>query len=153
MNPDTQYGYDLIENIIDKINDKSLVINYNSKEYIISLKTSENNKINFYSDNYELKLCKKKNLKPNYDLPSFYSSILLKNIINEKICLTCKNNLYIMLLEKIEENNKNIEIIDDNKEVENDVNNNKKVKIKINKKDCKYDKDSYHTCKNICIII
>ena len=63
MNPDTQYGYDLIENIIDKINDKSLVINYNSKEYIISLKTSENNKINFYSDNYELKLCKKKKFK------------------------------------------------------------------------------------------
>ena len=56
-----EYGYDLIKNIIKKINEKKLIVENNSIKYIISLKDceDENNK-EFYIKNYELKLCKKK---------------------------------------------------------------------------------------------
>ena len=151
MNLNNQYGYNLIENIIYKINNKSLVIKYNSKEYIISLKTSENYNKSFYIDNYELRYFRK-NSKPNYDLPAIYSSDLLKNIINEKLCLISKSNLFIMLLEKIEDNNKDVRNQNDNLVVENNININKNVKIKIKKINYK-DKNSEHTCKNKCIII
>ena len=42
LNIDNQYGYDLIQNIINKINNESLVINYNSKDYLLSVKESQN---------------------------------------------------------------------------------------------------------------
>jgi len=58
---DNQYAYELIENIINKINNKSITINNNSNEYIISLKNCENNnKKDFLIENYELRLCIKK---------------------------------------------------------------------------------------------
>ena len=56
-----EYGYDLIKNIIKKINDKKLIVENNSIKYIISLKDceDENNK-EFYIKNYELKYAKKR---------------------------------------------------------------------------------------------
>ena len=141
----TQYGYDLIENIINKINNKSIVVNNNSMQYIFSLKDCQNNNNkNFYMENYELRLCKK-NLKPNFELPPFYSSFLLKNIFNEKLSLICQNNLYIMLLEKTGDNHEN------EKENENINEKEHKIKIRIKKENSKYDSDNYN-CKNKCIL-
>ena len=161
LNINTQYGYDLIENIINKINNKSIVVNNNSMQYIFSLKNCENNNNkNFYMENYELRLCKK-NLKPNFELPPFFSSILLKNILNEKLSLICNNNLYIMLLEKTEDNYENekenlneIEYEKDNlNEMENENINEKedKLKIRIKKENIKYDNSNNYNCKNNCI--
>lgn len=147
LNINTQYGYDLIENIVNKINNKSIVINYNSKQYIFSLKPCYNNndKI-FYMKNYELRFYKKNNLKPNFDLPPFFSSALLNNLLNERISLICKNSLYIMLLEKLGDN-LNYEMKEDNNKGEEE-----KPKIRINKNNNKYYKDDKYNCKNNCIM-
>ena len=130
-------------------------------QYIFSLKDCQNNNNkNFYIENYELRLCKK-NLKPNFELPPFFSSILLKNILNEKLSLICNNNLYIMLLEKTEDNYENekenlneIEYEKDNlNEMENENINEKedKLKIRIKKENIKYDNSNNYNCKNNCI--
>jgi hypothetical protein len=148
LNINTQYGYDLIENIINKINNKSIVVNNNSMQYIFSLKNCENNNNkNFYMENYELRLCKK-NLKPNFELPPFFSSILLKNILNEKLSLICHNNLYIMLLEKEGDDHEN----ENEKENENNNEKEDKIKIRIKKENIKYDKGDNYNCKKKCIL-
>lgn len=161
LNPDKQYGYELIENIINKINSKSIIINNNSKDYVISLKNSENNNSkDFYKNNYELRLCHKKSLKPKFDYPPLISDILLKDIVDEKISFICKNNLFIMMIEKYEEKEQNeekkngdeseeeVEEEEDSEELENEKeeHNNKKIKIKINK-NYKFDKiDNSRSC-------
>lgn len=143
MNIDIQYGYELIENIIQKINNQILIINYNSKEYIISLKECDNeNKNDFYKKNYELRPSKK-DLKPKNDISPFSSSILLKNIANDKISLICKNELYIMLIEKFDDYIKpQIEKKNENKD--------EKEKITKKKSFKKYDNFKY---KSSCLII
>ena len=100
LNINNQYGYDLIRNIIKKVNNECRVINNDSKNFIISLKDCENEDDSFYINNFELRKCKKTNLKPNKELPPFSSKLLLNNILDDSISLTCKNNIYIMLIEK-----------------------------------------------------
>ena len=96
--------------------------------------------------NYELRFCKKNNLKPKFDLPPFFSSALLNNLLNERISLICKNSLYIMLLEKLGDN-LNYEMKEDNNKGEEE-----KPKIRINKNNNKYYKDDKYNCKNNCIM-
>ena len=145
LNIDMQYGYELIENIINKINSKSIIINNDSKDYSISLKNSENNNSKeFYMKNYELRLCHKKSSKPKFDYPPLISDILLKDIINEKISIICKNNLNILMIEKYEEKepiqieekkieDESEEIEEEREEEEKEEFDTQKLKIKINK--------------------
>ena len=173
LNINTQYGYELIDNIINKINNMSIIINYNLKEFIISLKNSEdNNSEQFYMNNYELRFCNKKTLKPKFDLPPFSSNCLLENIQEERISFICKNNLNIILIEKYEdkkinkkeEKNKAKEKVvdeDDNKEEEDDKeeedngqnSDDKKIKIIIKRNNYKYDKNHKSNCKSLCLLI
>lgn len=157
----------MIENIIKKINNKSIVINYDYRKYIISIKDCEKaDKKDFYINNFELRQCSKKTLKPKYDMPPFSCYSPLKNFINERINIICKNSLYIMLIEKLENNEEreqNDEDINSNENEDSDeeednceykIKNknyiNKKLKIKI--QNCKYDKydNSY---SNSCLIL
>lgn len=94
------YIYELIKDIVNKINDKRFEIKYNSFEYIISLKDIEEENKDFYIKNYELKPCKKKNYLPKFDSPSYSSSSLIKNIENENISFISKNPLNILLMKK-----------------------------------------------------
>jgi len=95
-----QYGYDLIKNIIKKINNECLAINKDSRSFILSLKDCENGDNDFYINNFELRKSNKKTLKPNKDLPPFCPNLLLNNIVDDNISLICKNNINIMLFEK-----------------------------------------------------
>ena len=96
-----QYIYELIKNIVKKINNENIIIKYNSKDYIISLKDIEDDDdIDFYIKNYELKPCKKKTFMPKSDSPSYSSSSLLKNIEKENISFVSKLPLNIMIREK-----------------------------------------------------
>ena len=103
-------------------------------------------KKDFYINNYELRPFKKSISKPKYYLPPFLSSVLLNNISNEQICLLCKNNLNIMLLENFE-NNEEI------KKYEEEYENKEIKKIKIKKQKSKFYKNDEHKCKSKCIII
>ena len=146
LNIDKQYGYELIENIIKKINNNSIIIDYNSKKYKVSLKDSEyENKKYFYSKNYELRLCKKKNCKPSYDFPEFDSFSLIKNFANERISFISKNDLNIIIIENYEnytcyQNN------NDEYSIEN-----KKLNLKIQK--YKYDKFENSKSNSSCLLI
>lgn len=103
FNVNTQYIYDLIKNIVKKINDKNIIINYNNNNYIVSLRDIEDDEnLDFYINNYEIKPSKKKKFIPKSDCPSFSSFSLLKNIENENISFISKNTLNIMLREKDE---------------------------------------------------
>jgi len=106
FNKSKQYVHELIKNIIKKINEKNIVINFNNVDYIVSLKDIEDEDVDFYIKNYELKPCKKKNFKPKDDCPSFSSNSLLENIDNKLISFISKNSLNVMIREKFEENNK-----------------------------------------------
>ena len=106
LNINAQYIYELIKNIVEKINEKNIIINYNNFDYIISLKdiedTEDQNNYDFYIKNYELKPCKKKNFLPKTDFPSFSPKSLLKNIENKNVSFIVKNPLNIMIREKCE---------------------------------------------------
>ena len=106
FNKSKQYVHELIKNIIKKINEKNITINFNNVDYIVSLKDTEDEDVDFYIKNYELKPCKKKNFKPKNDCPSFSSNSLLENFDNKLISFISKNSLNVMIREKIEENNK-----------------------------------------------
>jgi len=144
--------YDLIRYIIKQINNESLTINNNSKKYIISLKESENEDNNFYINNFEVRKCMEKTLKPNKELPPYESNLLLNKIKEDRISLICKNNLNIMLFEKynyIEEEKYDDNLVGNHKE-----NVNKESLNKINNKCiCKYKKKYVdYKCLN-CLII
>ena len=100
------YTYELIQNIIKKINKKKIIINCENNKYIISLKDIEDyedkNKKDFYIQNYELKKCNKKNFFPKMDSISFSSKVLLNNITSKQISLIAKSPLNIMFRAKIE---------------------------------------------------
>ena len=59
FNLNRQYSYELIKNIVKKINEKNITINQNNTNYIVSLKdfddSEEENNMDLYSRNYELK--------------------------------------------------------------------------------------------------
>ena len=110
-----QYVYELIKNVVKIINDKKICVQINSINYIISLKDiEEEENMDFYMKNYELKLCNKKNNFPKEDSPYFSSSSLLNIIENDNISFISKNPLNIMLREKYENyeknNNKNYQL-------------------------------------------
>jgi hypothetical protein len=148
LNIDNQYGYDLIQNIIKKINNESLVINYDSKDYILSVKENQNDDIkNFYINNFEIRKCKKKTFKPKDDVPPFSPELLLNNILDDTISFICKNNIYIILIEKFDDDIEEGKYEDDFAESEGQSENkNENQKIKDNN----YQDDS--KCKS-CIII
>lgn len=148
LNIDNQYGYDLIQNIIKKINNESLVINYDSKDYILSVKENQNDDTkNFYINNFEIRKCKKKTFKPKDDVPPFSPELLLNNILDDTISFICKNNIYIILIEKFDDDIEEGKYEDDFTESEGQSENkNENQKIKDNN----YQDDS--KCKS-CIII
>ena len=150
LNIDNQYGYDLIQNIINKINNESLVINYDSKDYILSVKENQNDDTkNFYINNFEIRKCKKKTFKPKDDVPPFSPELLLNNILDDTISFICKNNMYIMLIEKFDDDIEEGKYEDDFAESEGQSENkNENLKPKIKEYD--YQDDS--KCKS-CIII
>jgi hypothetical protein len=117
FNINKQYIYELIKSVVKKINNEKIVITNNSTKYIISLKDVEDDEnIDFYIKNYEIKPCKKKNFMPKDDSPSYSSYSLLNNIEKENISFILKNPLNIMLREKYEineEENKSKYNIDD----------------------------------------
>lgn len=120
----------MIKNIIKKINEKKIVINLNSINYIISLKDceDENNKF-FYEQNYELKPCNSKTFKPLNDYPNYYTNSLLKEFTNELISFVSKNEINIMLIENYNDLkiNDNIFIVKEkNRKKENKINKEKK---------------------------
>ena len=148
LNIDNQYGYDLIQNIIKKINNESLVINYDSKDYILSVKENQNDDTkNFYINNFEIRKCQKKTFKPKDDVPPFSPELLLNNILDDTISFICKNNIYIILIEKFDDDIEEGKYEDDFAESEGQSENkNENQKIKDNN----YQDDS--KCKS-CIII
>ena len=150
LNIDNQYGYDLIQNIIKKINNESLVINYDSKDYILSVKENQNDDTkNFYINNFEIRKCKKKTFKPKDDVPPFSPELLLNNILDDTISFICKNNIYIILIEKFDDDIEEGKYEDDFTESEGQSENkNENLKQKIKEYD--YQDDS--KCKS-CIII
>ena len=103
LNIKENYGFDLIKNIIKKINEQNLIVENNFVKYIVSLKDNdfedEDNK-DFYTKNYELKQCTKKTLKPKDNFPGYSPTSLLEYFINERISFVSKNDLNIMLTEK-----------------------------------------------------
>ena len=142
LNIKEKYGFDLIKNIIKKINDQNIVVENNSVKYIVSLKDNdfedEDNK-DFYTKNYELKQCKKKTLKPKVHFPGYSPTSLLEDFINERISFVSKNDLNIMLREKYndykETNEPKGEVIINNK---NNMTEGKKIKSGFNNKKKKY---------------
>lgn len=118
FNKNKQYAYELIKNIIKKINEKHITIKYNNTEYTVYIKDEQDTEdADFYTKNYELKPCKKKNFKPKVDNPSYSPNSLLKYIDSNKISFVSKSPLNIMLIEKYEtneeENNKYHHYYDD----------------------------------------
>ena len=79
----------LIKNIVEKINDNKIIINCDGINYIVSLRQAEEgeNDEDFYAKNYEMKPCKKKNLKPKLDSPSYSAKSLLNNLDNQNIIM------------------------------------------------------------------
>ena len=103
FNVNNQHVYELIKSAVKNINNKKIKIIYNNINYIVSLKDiEEEENMDFYTKNYELRPCKKKNFMPKNDCPSYSSSSLLKNLENKNISFISKRNLNIMLLEKLE---------------------------------------------------
>ena len=128
LNLKTQCVYDLIKNIIKKINQSNIIIEYNSLKYNLSLKDSDDeNDIDFYINNYELRHCKKRKNVPDFDLPCYCSNSILNNMINEKISFVTKNPLNIILIENYDNYNENfcnnkIKYINNDKKIENGFN-------------------------------
>lgn len=149
LNVKSQYIYELIKNIVKKINDNNIIIKCNNINYILSLKDCEDSNKEFYINNYELRLYKKKKSIPNFDLPSFSSTELLKNIIKERICLVLKNPLNIILIENFEnfENNIYTEYHEFNNKIEIMETFDKNNKIKRKKKS----KENF--CNSICVVL
>lgn len=150
LNINEQYGYDLIKNIIRKINNKSLVINYDSKDYILSIKENESDdKINFYINNFEIRKYKIETSKLNNEVPPFSSELLLNKIPDDSISFICKNNIYIMLIEKVDNDKEKEKYEDDFVESEEQSDNKNE---NLNQKLKEYDYQDDSRCKS-CIII
>lgn len=148
----SQYGYDLIKNIIKKLNNECLSINKDSRRFILSLKDCENGDNDFYINNFELRKCNKKTLKPNKELPPFSPNLLLNNIIDDNISLICKNNINIMLFEKyndIEETKYDDDFFENH---EKNINKIENFNQRNNEYNYKYENYDDYKC-NSCLII
>ena len=146
FNIEKNYIYELLKNIVKIINNKNITIKYHNNNYLVSLKDIEDNDKEFYIKNYELKSCKKNNFYPKNDLPSYSSTILLKNIIKDRISFVSKNPLNIMLIQKYDDSFENK--LSENK-------NNQNINT-INKKFIQYKNDNNYKKnlqKNSCVIL
>ena len=160
LNVKKEFGYDLIKNIVKKINNNNLIVISNSIKNIISLKDIEDddNK-DFYINNYELRHCKKKSMMPKHDLPAFSSYYLLEKLSNERISFISKNSLNIMLTEKFEDYNEQCPIKEKINELTNkNINNKQNIKnIFVNPNLLSVQKENIKSkkgiCKSDCIII
>lgn len=97
---------ELIEDITKKINEKQISIDINNRKYNIVLKENYEDEENFYVENYEIRPLDIKKNKPNFNLKSYSPNLKLINILNQnsnnlKICFSTKNNMDILLREKI----------------------------------------------------
>ena len=93
--------HELIEYIVHEINNANIIIKYNNIDYSISLKdkeeNNENEKLEFYSNNYEIKPY---NFLTKNNTNNYCSSSLIKSIDEENIVLLSKEVLNIMILKK-----------------------------------------------------
>ena len=80
---------DLIKNIVNKINEKNIIIQNDKINYILSLKESEEEY--FYKNSYELRTYK------NNGCIIYKSDLLLSNIKETKLNFVSKNYLNIMI--------------------------------------------------------
>ena len=89
--------YDLIKYIVKKINDSNIVIKEENINYSVSLKDidEEEENMEFYINNYELKPFENKN---NYSI--YQSTDSLKTINEENITFVSKDPLNIMLIKQ-----------------------------------------------------
>ena len=93
---------ELIKYVIYKINNSNIMIKYDDIDYSISLKDledddEENEKLEFYNDNYEIKPFE---FWTKDNCPSYSSSSLLSEIKEENLIFVSKNTLNIMLVKK-----------------------------------------------------
>ena len=93
---------DLIKYVIYKINNSNILIKYDDIDYSISLKDledddEENEKLEFYNDNYEIKPFE---FWTKNNCLSYSSSSLLSEIKEENLTFVSKNTLNIMLVKK-----------------------------------------------------
>ena len=103
LNIDTQNVSDLLSNIIKKINSRKINVNIKNNDFILSLKENEN--IDFYNDNYELRPYDKNSNSPKYGCSCFSSSITLDELIDLEICFVVKKSTNIKLTQKsVDEN-------------------------------------------------
>lgn len=97
FNADEYHIYNLIKYIVKKINDSNIVIKDNNDNYSVSLKDIDEENIDFYINNYEIKpfeFWKKKDFK------SFSPNEMIKSINEEKIIFFSKNPLNVFLMKK-----------------------------------------------------
>ena len=97
LNSDEYHIYNLIKYIVKKINDSNIVIKDNNDNYSVSLKDIDEENIDFYINNYEIKpfeFWKKK------DCQSFSPKEMIKSINEEKIIFFSKNPLNVFLMKK-----------------------------------------------------
>ena len=154
FNINEQYIYELIKNIVKIINNKKFIVKNNFNNYIISLKDcEEENNIDFYIKNYEIKQYINKISLLKNDSPTYSSNSLINKILDEKINFVSKNPLNIMLIEAYDDSNlKNRKKDLFNNIIENTENNEIfDVNKKINKKNIK--KYKQEICINSCLII
>ena len=95
FNADEYHIYNLIKYIVKKINDSNIVIKDSNDNYSVSLKDIDEENIDFYINNYEIKpfeFWKKKDFK------SFSPNEMIKSINEEKIIFFSKNPLNVFLM-------------------------------------------------------
>ena len=101
FNVNNFHVHELIEYIVHEINNANIIIKYNNIDYSISLKdieeNNENEKIEFYSNNYEIEPY---NFLTKNNTNNYCSSSLIKSIDEENIVLLSKEVLNIMILKK-----------------------------------------------------
>jgi hypothetical protein len=95
FNADEYHIYNLIKYIVKKINDSNIVIKDSNDNYSVSLKDIDEENIDFYINNYEIKPFD--SLTKN-DFPNFSPTDPLKSINEENISFFSKNPLNILLI-------------------------------------------------------
>ena len=98
MSINTRYVSDLILNIVKIINSQKIKISYKNNNFILSLKEYDN--MDFYNNNYELRLYDKKSSRPKYDCSSFSPELKSDDLISKEICFVAKKPSNIKLIQK-----------------------------------------------------
>ena len=101
---DNQNVSDLIQNIIKKINDKKITINYNFKEFTLLLNVSEKN---IYID-YELRPCDPLTHTPNNDDEPYSAKNKLNVIDAQEISFVSKTPINLIWNEVLKDGGKEL---------------------------------------------